>query len=417
MTVVGARPAALRRYVAAMEVEDVELREHAVRLRAVLEHYQARSPDMATNHAVVASDLEAVADVARELDRRVSWVAAAFERLDVGPTWLQRAAGIDETDRVVHVTAARFVQAHDRIVERWDEVDSLGELVVELDPREWTRLVWGTRGCPPVSGTYTGSGGVRGPDGRIYPLVIPELEVDGVLAHVSFEPDEEIDPATLGGRDDGWVAIDEKVGVARVLDYEPGWLGKASVFGAVTTGLSVTNQRWASSETLASVAFDSQGRPIIAEMPRRLPHDSRVSHEITPDDPTRRRQRRWPRHLRGRGGGGALELVAGAMEGAILASELDHAGTNLYRVVFEQHEDGSRRARMHTYQLSTTEAGSGFVPFMGYVEGGRLRRKLVTPAPARTSYMSQGPTDGRRSGRDHGAIGPPSPSASPVPGS
>jgi hypothetical protein len=101
-------------------------------------------------------------------------------------------------------------------------------------------------------------------------------------------------------------------------------------------------------------------------------------------------------------------MVVGAFDGARVASELQNPGVNLYRVLFEEHEDGARRrARLHTYELNATSNGASFVPFMGYAVGGQLRRRPVTPAPPRGTSVGHGP-GATTGGAIRGTTGPTS---------
>lgn len=100
-------------------------------------------------------------------------------------------------------------------------------------------------------------------------------------------------------------------------------------------------------------------------------------------------------------------MVVGAADGVRVASQLENPGTNLYRAVFEEHEDGERRrVRLHTYQVTTTSQGSSFVPFMAYAVGDQLRRRPATVAPPAGTRLGHGPgsgagASGRRSVAKH----------------
>ena len=391
MTLVSARPAALRRYGDGLDVADAELDARAAELRAVLSRYRRSAPDLGGDHTEVADRLEYLARDALDVSRHVHQIAAAFERLDELPGVLADvAARGSSSGEIRRLPSEAFERSYEEVVTAWAHLEYLGEVVEDLDPRRWRQLVWGRRRRPPCLGDYTGSGAVRGPDGRPYPLVIPELEIDGEVAHVSYDGEAARDPATLGGNDPGWVVVDEAVGVARVEAFEPGAIARAAVLAGIFAGYSPVQQRWASADQLAAVTFGTTGRPLLShgDWPDRLPHDPRVTHQTAPGEFD---------HVRRGRGLGTVDTLATAGQAYLVASELENPGINTYRVLFEQHEDGSRRARMHTYQLATTQAGSTFVPYMGYAVDGKLRRKLVTPVPDRRNVMSQrgGSTSGR----------------------
>lgn len=397
MGTVSARPAALRHYAATFMLEDARLRERAQELRAVLDRYAAAS-ELSTSTAGLAERVGALGASGARLAGAVRRVAVAFDQVDEG-----EAPGAANGSGVRHVDSGALASIHGRLGS-WDDVHYLGDLVVPLDDQRWFELLWARR-CPPLfGGDYSGGGGVVGPDGRIYPLVIPELEVNGERANVSFEPVAELDPATLGGQDTGWVELERRVGVARVIEYEVGALGRAATTLAMATGLSTPRHRWASPDMLARVVFTEHGRPQIDAVPPRLLRDPRMGPADRPPKPWARDSRR----------SGAFDLITGAVEGVELAARLDDPGVNAYRVVFEEHEEGGRRARMYTHQLRTTEHGSQFVTMMGYGVEGQLRRRPAREARSGTREMSQGPRGGgRRSQR--GAVGPRGPETTALP--
>ncbi len=394
MAIVSGRPDHLHRYADALMAPDAELRDEVATLRAVLRLYLTANPDFGRDHSALADELEVVLVEAMELNAQVRLTASAFEALDEAPSSVLRSGS--EGD---------FEQTRAHIAEAWDEVDSLLDLVVDLGERKWFDLVLGGWRCAPGPGRYGGSGGLRGPDGRIYPLVIPELEIDGRVAHVAYGAPPGRDPATLGGADDGWQVTDERVGVARVEDYEPTAWARGLVTVAMATGLQGPSHRTASRTELQAIGFSSDGRPVMGEAPGRPVHDPRPLHGSQEPE----RPRPWLGHRsRPARVGGTLDLVVGALDGARVASELENPGTNLYRVLFEEHEDGARRrARLHTYQLLSTAEGSSFVPFMGYGVGGRLRRRQVTPAPQGRHVLSPGPGSGARGAAPRTGHGPP----------
>ena len=391
MTIVSARPAALRRYGDGVDVADVELGARAAELREALALYHRSAPDLGGDHTEVAARVEHLAREARDLSRAIHQVAAAFERLDALPDAVaDLGTSGSADDEVRRLPADAFERSHERVVGAWDRLEYLGEVVEDLDSKRWLQLVWGSRRRPPCLGDYIGSGAVRGPDGRLYPLVIPELELDGQVAHISYDGEAARDPATLGGNDPGWVVVDEAVGVARVEAFEPGAISRAAVVAGIFAGYSPVHQRWASPEQLATITFGPTGEPSLTHgaWPDRLPHDPRLTHQTAPGEFD---------HVRRGRGLGAVSTLATAGEAYLVASELEYPGINAYRVLFERHEDGSRRARMQTYQWATTPSGTTPVPYMGYAAGGNLRRKLITPVPKREYTMSQrgGPPHGK----------------------
>jgi hypothetical protein len=398
MGTISARPSALRHYAATFTLEDGRLQDRADQLRSVLDRYRAGS-EVAQAHSGAAEHVRALGRAGASLAGRVQRIAAAFEQVDAVAD-SNPDGGAQGVRRVDH---ASFVSAYARLARLWEDVHYLGDLVVHLDQERWFDLLWARR-CPPLTGgDYTGGGGLVGPDGRVYPLVIPELEIGGRRANLTFEPIPALDPATLGGQDTGWVEIDRRVGVARVIEYEAGPLGRAATALAVGTGLATPRHQWAPADMLARVVFTQGGRPQIDELPPRLLRDPRLGPVDVPE-PWKRDSRR----------SGVFDLVTGAVEGVDLAVRLDDPGVNVYRVVFEEHEEGGRRARMYTHQLQTTEHGSQFVTMMGYGVDGKLRRKPAQEAAPHGRPMSQGPHRRSRAERQH-AIGPRGPQTTPLP--
>ena len=391
---VTARPMALRHYATTFALEDARLRDRAHGLADVLQRYASAS-ELASNRSHLAEQVRARGDEGTRLAGMAQRVAVAFERLDAG-AWTDPGGRSGPTR---HVGRAAFASVYERLTSAWSEVHHLGDLVMPLDEQRWFELLWAHRCPPPVAGGhYAGGGGLVGPDGRIYPLVIPELEVNGQRANLTYEHVATIDPATLGGQDTGWVEVDRRVGVARVID-EVGIVSKVAAGLGVAAGLSPPRHQWASSDTLARVVLTPEGRPQIDAMPRRLPRDPRQGPGPPPA--------RWGRNSRRVD---AVDLVTGAVEGAELATRLDDPGANVYRVVFEEHEGGGRRARMYTHQLVTTEHGSSFVTMMAHGVDGQLRRRPATVASSGAQPMSAAP---RGSDRDRraGAVGPRDPAA------
>ena len=398
MASVSARPAALRRYGDGVDVADAELGTRARQLHEVLGRYRQSSPDMGGDHTEVAEWLGQLSRDARAVSREIHQVAAAFERLDsLSGVLRDMAAGGSSSDERRRLPADAFERSYEQVVTAWARLEHLGEVVEDLDAKQWLQLVWGSRRRPPCLGDYTGSGAVRGPDGRLYPLVIPELEIDGEVVHVAYGSEAARDPAVLGGGDPGWTVVDEAVGVARVGAFEPGVFSRAAVAASIFAGYSPVQQRWASAEELATVTFDASGAPVPPHRdgPDRLPRDPRLQHRTAPSE---FEHVRWGRGL------GGVDTLATAGEAYLVASELENPGMNAYRVLFEQHEDGSRRARMLTYQWATTQYGTAPVTYMGFAVDGKLRRRMVTPVPRQRNAMSQ--RSGPAHGRGGSSVGP-----------
>lgn len=382
MATVSGSPARLRRYPDALMAPDAALRDEVPALRAALVIYRNANPDFGQDHSHLADQLEVVIADSIALNTEVRVVAAALASLDAGvPAATPR-----------HGSRMRFEAARGRVVGAWEQPDSLLELVVAMEHEDWVRHVLGGWRCSPGRGEYRGSGGLRGLDGRVYPLVIPELEIDGKVANIAYDPEPDRDPATLGGGDRGWRVIDERAGVARVEAYVPSWFDRGAVAAAMATGLQGPSHGTASREELQAIGFAADGRPLMGEQPAGPPHDPR--DPFPADGPARPLP--WLGHRSSPVRAvGVLDMVVGAADGVRVASQLENPGTNLYRAVFEEHEDGERRrVRLHTYQVTTTSQGSSFVPFMAYAVGDQLRRRPAIVAPPAGTRLGHGPGSG-----------------------
>jgi hypothetical protein len=84
--------------------------------------------------------------------------------------------------------------------------------------RRWEELLSGEPGgrCPTfASGRYVGGGFLRGPDGELYPLVVPEVQVDGDVRNAAGATLSWTDVETLRGADDAWFDVARRSGTTR----------------------------------------------------------------------------------------------------------------------------------------------------------------------------------------------------------
>ena len=424
----AARPAGLRAFRDDLAHRDAALVDRAAELHAVLSVYASTNADFGADHTFLAGDLD---DLARELvrlDVHVGAVAKAFEEADAAVTLL--GVTYAQHDHVEAVLSRLTAQAGPA---------DLRELLVPLTERAWSELVWGALVCPPgLLGTYGGGGAVIGPDGRLYPLVVPELEIDGRVAHATRAADIASDPGTLGGSDAGWVTLATRSGVARIADAPAGW-EKASAFAGMATGLDAAIVVFASPEELAALDVDAAGWPSLRRQPspagslppvpgylevdddlpqvgmgtapdgtgvagvpaprpdtgakahagRKAPaRASAAQRAARPVAPSSARPRRPP----GAGASGALEFVGGVARGADAVEALDRAGMAAYQVVYETHADGRRRrAQLRLFQIERGQHDSPakITPTLGYVDGDRFDQ-----TPLRY-HLPQAPTIGQ----------------------
>ena len=118
----------------------------------------------------------------------------------------------------------QFADARSRLQLNLDNPDQICEFVPNLDlaasvipmgTNEWRSRMGLPPGGFPLNTRYRGGGAMRGRDGRIYPIAISEVDVDGEVynADDSKLPGERV--TTLLGRDPGWNVLDHQSGIAR----------------------------------------------------------------------------------------------------------------------------------------------------------------------------------------------------------
>jgi hypothetical protein len=401
----SARPAALEAFRDDLIPGDIALANRARDLAATLHAYRRTNPDVGADHRHLADALDQHARASLGTSLHVGAVGAAFRTVDNGT--------------VIHGVTYAPQQALQRAVERYQtarlgqdgRIDLRG-LLAPLSRRHWSRLVYGTEDCPiDLHGRYGGGGGVLGPDGRVYPLVIPELQVDGVAVHASGTSDPTRDPATLGGSDPGWWTVHLDEGVTRFQD-QPSGLDQTLVTVGFLAGLDVAVPNWATPDQLEGVQVSAQGVPFVGvpTTPQDRPEipsfgiDAeprtvriRVEGEIHDVDPDRlheypRRVRRQfeadfgpgryvpPSHNRlpsqqsvSRATNG-VDLLAGGLRGVQVASSMDDVNHASYQLRYEVHPDGRRRARL--VMVSARQEGDAWalLPHGGYVDDGDLVR-------------------------------------------
>ena len=115
---------------------------------------------------------------------------------------------------------------------------SLADSLVAIDRPTWMRTAIppGCRSFGPDA-YYTGGGAVRGPDGRLYPIVVPHVQrgeehytIDADIA------DGTPTAASLDGQDPGWVVVSYRTGVEQIhAEISGTW--QALMAAAFATGL------------------------------------------------------------------------------------------------------------------------------------------------------------------------------------
>ncbi len=195
---------------------------------------------------------------------------------------------------------------------------------------------------------YSGGGAIRGPDDRLYPIVVPHLEVDREHHYTADADPGGSTPSvgSLGGGDPGWDLIGYRTGVERIESAPTQW-SKIVTGIAVATGLDIGASVDAGQLTGIHLRAGSRAQ-FSATAPGLTPVDMSVTTDgsavASPESPV---------------AAGLLSLAIGAATGYIAARDLDDRRHRAYEVMFEQHADGRLRARVQTFTLEIGARGVG----------------------------------------------------------
>jgi hypothetical protein len=255
---------------------------------------------------------------------------------------------------------------------------SLAAAITRVEPQQWFDDLH--PGCVAFAGgSYSGGGYITDHRGVRYPIVVPSVETeDGDIYTADAHPVAAGEPsvATLGGTDPGWQLIGCATGVERFQE-EPSLDERAWAFIAGTTGLV---RPLPPNSGLSYIAVAASGPPHLVDAP---PTPGPVVAPPTVDAP-------GPADSSAGSiieGGAALAVTVA--QGAVMAGALDNQRQRAYRVLFEENDDGRRRARVETYTLAHNgEGGVVIIPEHVYVDGdGELISQTI-------SYGSPYETDG-----------------------
>ncbi len=279
-------------------------------------------------------------------DNFVSLVAAAFRRADAGGGPI-RFAGQGAVDKGMQATA---------------DYNPFASLTAGT-PGEWARMVRDM--CYAGGAGYLGGGFIVGPDGRRYPLVIPQVKDGGKL----YQADDGGggDVATLDGADPGWF----NTGI---------YTGRGQLFPARTTGPAIAafvNHLFGGNASVgnASSPGDYNGLVIGDGRPSWYAHGSpQLNAAAKPglakaDDPLfgpLPGRSAGPSLTRGAGAANLALLPANAVLGAASAAEqakANHYGA--YQLRLERNLDGRVRARLTMYAMANDDDGSRVIAPIG----------------------------------------------------
>lgn len=238
----------------------------------------------------------------------------------------------------------------------WTLMDNL----VDMNAGDWVNALQSPDMCLLVEPTprdahdqlftgYMGGGAVRGPDGELYPLVVPRYYDEGAPndGWGSSVEGSGPRPEDLGGADDGWFVVGRTAGTSTtqpLATWEKIAIGASGFMGTTSVG---DDPRF---DLRGALAVDDNGFPRLADAestagpgkPFADPRDNPTNTPVSAPgfDPSRT----------GRVGG-AIDVVSGAANSATLLREVDGGEDSRFVLTLEENEDGRRRALMRTYEV------------------------------------------------------------------
>lgn len=204
----------------------------------------------------------------------------------------------------------------------------------------------------PLTGYY-GGGFIKGPDGRDYPMVVPNQVVDGRSYGANAFSGHEDDPTTLGGRDDGWRTVGKTTG--RGLFGEPmGGTDKFTASGSVLMGTPVETPNVP--ERLDDLTVNETGYPGLAHGPGTVgpdpvppvsdPRDNPVDAERAPLPPPGVHPETFAPAQ------SSVDLAGRVGNAALFATRADDHLEYGYQLELQENAaDGRTRALLRTYQV------------------------------------------------------------------
>lgn len=250
----------------------------------------------------------------------------------------------------------------------WDPMQNLspngGGLI---DPRN---------ACAANAGYYQG-GAIKGPDGRVYPLVVPWVK-DGDHTYTGDASPGAQNVGNLDGLDPGWQVVGYRSGYTE-FGYKASGFDKAAVIIGSLAGGNYSTYGSVNPDRLKDIRFGDDGNAALTndspeptgQKPEGTMSKSKYAGfvrdpktgELTWSNDLENEPIQWTR-AGSRGGavppyGGApvgpnvVGLVDQGLQGAVLAQHMDDGRAHAYRVVFEENADGRVRARLDVYQVVT----------------------------------------------------------------
>jgi hypothetical protein len=352
-----------------------------------------------------------LAEVDEELRSLAGVIEAAADQAEIADRWTVLAwlAGTDARLVAGFSQQGLWRSLNDSVGARALDVGvfDLADSFRRMDTVDW-QLAVATRGCRSFGDGryYSGGGAIRGPDGRLYAVVVPHLVTDG--DHFTIDADISAGTApvaSLAGGDRGWTMIGYRTGVERIMEEPSGWW-RAITGLAVATGLGVspgvddgylsgvhlragTQARFSTTITAPAPVEPIGGGALTGLEPMMwLVIDGRPGWYPIADVPDlvpdRRLRDTVPRSRdtflgRANTGDNLLALVTGAMTGYVAARDLDHGSYRAYEVIFEENTDGRRRSRVQSFTLEGGPAGVALYGWHLFLDAdGDLRQSPVS---------------------------------------
>lgn len=281
-----------------------------------------------------------------------------------------------------------------------DGVD-LNDDIIPISRSEWNDMIGS---YPELRGIYFGGGAIEGPDGNLYPLVVPTVHIDG--DRFNAEHLATGGPTVLNhfGEDDRWETLSVEGGPIRYGDKPEGWERVLAFFGG-TAGYQPIGGSPLRAGAYEALTISPSGYPTLhtADVPREIegapstlpPVPPQVSYVLVGNNlfavdrnnldgynrATRRAAARQgvvaPPPANVTRVAAAADLAVTLGQGLVTSLRLDDGNNGYYQLVFEQADDGSRRAMLRTYSMT---AGNGQINIWpAYVSADENGEAVGTP--------------------------------------
>ena len=257
---VSAIPSRLIRYATESNGIADDLRVAAGALDDAVDHLRVRRTDLASAVPDLGALLLRLAMQARAIGEFAHTIGAAFAEAGGAD-----AHGVVQADAcAVDIAAARG----------WRPRRALAAMTNAA----WWRAVWRDR-CDGGTSFYGGAGSaIRGPDGRLYPLVAPSIMRDGRVYNADWGREGQPRVGDLFGADPGWHVVDVETGVERHRDAP-------SLFERLMIGVGAT----VAGPPLASSEADVE---LVVLEPGRRPRVEKSASHVRGSTTARSRRRR-----------------------------------------------------------------------------------------------------------------------------